>query len=82
MKYIKPNKAHNTVEVSLNKLFYSPKALEDSLIQMREICEGRIIDKKEEIVVILTPYEKYDLEELGLDFCNFVLSVIKNKGYA
>jgi hypothetical protein len=65
---------NNLVKLSFNKEFYSDKAIEQTISDFSEICDI----KKEGNVVVLIPKEELDLNELGHEFYNYVLGIMKN----
>ena len=64
------------MKIKLNKKFYNKRAIKDALKDFSNICKGKIINDK--IEVMLSPKKK--IENLKEEFCNYVLGLIKNRG--
>ncbi|MCF7861544.1 HxsD-like protein [Candidatus Woesearchaeota archaeon] len=62
------------VKLSFNKDFYSDKAIEQTIADFAEVCHA----KWEGELLVLTPKEMIDLDELGREFYNYVLGIMKN----
>lgn len=76
---IKIDKNKNEVFISLNKKFYDTKAVKESLVDFKGVCEGKIKNDKCVINIILKPKEKNMLNIIGHEFCNYTLGLMKNK---
>jgi hypothetical protein len=77
MKNLKKNK--DSIEVSLNKDFYSKKAMLIASEAFSETCFTSLDLNDKDFIVTLKPKEEFDLETLGLEFCNFVLGIMQNE---
>ncbi len=62
------------MKVMLNNKLYSREAIEVALKDFEEICSGKILNG--EIVVELE--SKEEIENIGEEFCNYVLGLMKN----
>lgn len=61
--------------LELNKRFYDEKTINEALDDFKEVCSGKIANGKFQI--ILQPKE--DIENLDLEFANYILGLMKNK---
>ena len=61
--------------IKLNNKFYSKDAVEEALKDFNDVCNGNILN--DDIEVELN--EKEDIENVGEEFCNYVLGLMKNK---
>ncbi|MGM5483868.1 MAG: HxsD-like protein [Nanobdellota archaeon] len=64
--------------IKLNNKFYSKEIIEEALRDFDELIEGKIINESFEIKIV----EKKEIPFLKEEFCNYVLGLMKNKGFA
>ncbi|MBT3407265.1 hypothetical protein HN415_01135 [Candidatus Woesearchaeota archaeon] len=64
----------NEVHVSLNHEIYSSDAINLAIKDYKDVCD---VIKKEDYLV-LTPKEEIELDQLGYEFSNYVLGLMKN----
>lgn len=63
------------VKFRLNPNFYSRSAIVGALDNFKSICSGEFREKEFEIE--LRPKKPCNLKELGLEFCNYCLGLMK-----
>ena len=63
------------MKIELNNNFYSKEAIEESLKDFKEVCEGKILN--ENIDVELDTED----EKIKEEFCNYVLGLMKNNAF-
>jgi hypothetical protein len=66
-------------KILLKKSFYDLNAVKEALEDFKEVCEGKIINKKSQIEINLKPKNKDFNNILRNEFCNYVLGLMKNK---
>lgn len=64
----------NEVYVSLNDIIYSDDAINQAIIDFKDVCDIKKVDEN----LILIPKEKIKPEILGYEFSNYVLGLMKN----
>lgn len=70
----------NTVELKFNAKFYLRSCILDAVKDFGEICSCEVDDGDRYILVVLRVKGNLNVEELGHEFSNYVLGVMKNKG--
>lgn len=65
------------ITVKFNPNFYSEESIKRTAEDFKEVCEAEVTIEKD-IVVKLTPKEEID--NLGHEFANYVLGIMKNEG--
>ena len=78
MNNIKINKKSKKVDISLNKKFYSIKAVKQASQDFKDICNCTI-PKNKNIEISLKLKEDLDINTIGYEFCNYVLALMKNE---
>jgi len=63
------------MKIILNKQFYSIEAIEETLNDFKDVCDGRILNDKIEVEI----FPKEEVRQLKEEFCNYVLGLMKNK---
>lgn len=66
------------IKICLNKQFYDLAAVKESLKDFKEVCTGKITEKKH-IEITLNPKDINFNNIIGYEFCNYVLGLMKNK---
>jgi len=69
----------NEIYISLNKEFYNIQAIKEAIIDFEEICDGELNEDIKNYTLILKLKEQNDLCNIGYEFCNYVLGLIKNE---
>jgi len=67
MLNIKDNKA----VLKLNPAYYKKEEIDEALKAFEEVCKAEIIENE----VILEPTSDIDPQKLGLEFCNYIISL-------
>lgn len=65
------------VIVKFNPLFYTQDTIKKAAKEFKAICKTEV-KAQEEIIVKLTPKDK--IKDLGYEFANHVLALMKNEG--
>jgi hypothetical protein len=79
MKEITINRSENQVALSMNKAFYTKKAV---ILASQAFCESCFISIDADSAsysVIIKPKEETDLEVLGREFFNYALEIMQNE---
>ena len=76
VRIIKTNKKRSEVEINLNKNIYPIEAINLAAEAFRVVGEVKISD-----IVAIKPKDKCNLEELGYEFCDYVLGLIGNRSF-
>ncbi|MBW2977579.1 HxsD-like protein [Candidatus Woesearchaeota archaeon] len=63
----------------LKKNFYDLNAVKEALNDFKKVCEGKIINKKDNIEIFLKAKNKNFENNLSNEFCNYVLGLMKNR---
>ena len=66
-------------KIVFKKSFYNLNSIKEALQDFKDVCEGRLIKKKNNIEVILKAKNKEFENNLDKEFCNYVLGLMKNK---
>lgn len=74
MERIKINTEKNEVTLSFNEKFYNKKSVDKALKDFSKICD---VEQNKDLI-LLRPKEKIDINTIGYEFYNYVLSLIKN----
>lgn len=69
------NKAKSNVLVNFNGQFYKKEFIDKAILDFKRVCDI----KKSEEGLLLKPKGKQDIDELGYEFYNYVLSLMKNQ---
>jgi len=64
--------------IHLSKSFYTKEAINESLVDYKDVCSGDVV-VGDYFVVTLVPKEDVGMKVLCGEFCNYVLSLMKNK---
>ncbi|MFW9873761.1 MAG: HxsD-like protein [Candidatus Thorarchaeota archaeon] len=75
MEKVKINKAKNKVLVNFNEQFYKREFVDKAILDFKEVCDI----KKSKEGLLLRPKEKLNIDILGYEFYNYVLSLMKNQ---
>lgn len=75
MGKVKINKLKNEVLLSFNADIYKKEFIDQSILDFGEICDI----KKTEDGLLLTPKKNVDVDVIGYEFYNYVLSLMKNR---
>ena len=73
--------AKNEVLMRLNKRFYNYKALKESLMGYLNICALSFDQNQTHFLITLWPKDKNSLNIVGPEFCNYLLSKMKNDAF-
>lgn len=65
------------MRVKLSNKFYKKEALNEAIESFKDVCECQILNDAFEIE--LTPKADFSHPDLGMEFCNFVLGITKDK---
>ena len=76
VKTISANKKRSEVKINLNKTLYPAEAINRAAEAFKVVGEVKIGD-----MVAIKPKDKCDLEELGYEFCDYVLGLIGNRSF-
>lgn len=74
MERVKINKKKNEVILSFNESFYDKQFISQAIEDFKEVCDI----KKDKEFIFLKPKKEVDLNNLGYEFYNYVLGLIKN----
>jgi hypothetical protein len=75
MEKVKINKAKNEVLIKFNEKFYKKEFIDQAIVDFKEVCDI----KKRENGLLLKPKEEVNIDELGYEFYNYVLGLMKNQ---
>ena len=75
MEKVMINKERNEVLLKFNELFYNWEFIGKAINDFCEICD---IEKSEN-GLLLKPKKEEDVDEIGYEFYNYVLSLMKNQ---
>lgn len=68
----------NTVIVSLNKLFYTEDAINQTIEDFSEICKIELQDSDSKFNLTIVPEDISGIDVLGQEICNYVLGLMQN----
>ena len=80
MKNIIVNRKDKVVKISINPMFYSKEHVKQACKDYEEICSTKMLTFKKKIQIILKPKKSVDLDILGFEFMNYLLSLSKIEG--
>ena len=80
MKNIILDKKKKLVVVNVNSIFYPKEHVEQACKDYKEICSTKISSSKKEIKITLEPKKSVDINVLGLEFMNYLLSLSRVEG--
>lgn len=69
----------NEIQIVLKKEFYNGNTIREAISDFRDLCSSEINESEEDVKILLKPNEKEDLEDLGYEFSNYVLGLMKNQ---
>ena len=69
----------NKIKISFDTRFYKKEAIDEAVIDFKEICESEISNRENIIEVFLIPKQKESGDILCYEFSNYVLGLMKNK---
>ena len=78
MNSIQIDPKNKKVEISLNKNFYSIDAVKKAISDFKKVGNFSVSNKKS-IIVSLKLKNSSDIENIGYEFCNYVLALMKNE---
>jgi hypothetical protein len=67
------------VKVELNKDFYDIESITKGKEDYKDICEVGLEEDTNKISIKLKPKKELNLKVLGMEFCNYVLGIMKSK---
>ena len=70
----------DSVEVRFNPAFYGKGSVEEAAQDFSGICRIDVSDAGKDILVVIRQGEEKDIEKVGLEFSNYVLGLMKNRG--
>ena len=65
--------------ICLSSSFYRLEAVRQALEDFREVCSGKIREGAK-MEIIIKPNDSSDPKVIGLEFCNYVLGLMRNMG--
>lgn len=71
--------SEDSVNISLNKKFYSPTAVKDAADAFNDFFDCKIIEEKNNIRALLNLKVKEDHQKIADEFCNYILGLMKNQ---
>jgi hypothetical protein len=63
----------------LKKDFYKGEIIKEVIEDFKEICLSEVEECEDSFRVLLKPIQEKDLENLGCEFSNYVLGLMKNR---
>jgi len=66
-------------KIVLKRRFYDSGSIKEALKDFKEICSGKLSNKKNTIEIQLKAKNKEFKNNLDSEFCNYVLGLMKNK---
>jgi len=76
---MKINDIKREVEISFNKVFYKEELVKEAVLAYKNYCSAEIENKGCYLKVKLKAKKKLPLKEIGGEFSNYVLGLIKNE---
>ena len=78
MNNIAIDKKGEKIDMILNKDFYYLDVIKEGIEDFKEVCDSSILDENG-INISLNPKKGIDLDTLGYEFSNYLLSLMKDR---
>ena len=78
MNNVRINQTLKKVDIKLNRNFYSSEAIRAAIDDFKNFGKFSISNKNS-ILVSLKVKDKESINNIGYEFCNYVLALMKNK---
>ncbi len=80
MKNIIVDKKNKVVNINVNSVFYPKGHVKQACKDYKEICSTKIMTSTKKIKIILKPKKSVDVNILGFEFMNYLLSLSRVEG--
>ncbi|MBS3098262.1 HxsD-like protein [Candidatus Woesearchaeota archaeon] len=72
-------KRKNEVILVLSSDFYNIDSIKEAINDFKGVCNANLSKNKKSIMISLKPKDRSLFNNLGYEFCNYTLALMKNK---